>query len=105
MKWLFAEAHVVIVSRNTLYIILHLIRFKQVFQNGQKNFQTEPLATSSDILIPSSPNNSLISSIIQSPIGIPKSPFPAYRPRSRPIEDGQTFLGMSFLALLGITWA
>ncbi len=48
MKWLFAEAPVVIVSRNIPFIILfHLIRFKQMSRNGQKNFQAEPLATSS----------------------------------------------------------
>ena len=46
MKWLFAEAHVVIISNNTPFIILHLIRFKQISQNGRKNFQGEPLATS-----------------------------------------------------------
>jgi hypothetical protein len=32
MKWLFAEAHVVIISNNTPFIILHLIRFKQISQ-------------------------------------------------------------------------
>jgi hypothetical protein len=34
MKWLLAEADVVIVSRNTPFIILHLVRFKQMSRNG-----------------------------------------------------------------------
>jgi hypothetical protein len=70
MKWLFAEAHVVIISNNTPFIILHLIRFKQISQNGCKNFQGEPLATSSDDLITPKVGNSLIPSFIQSAIRI-----------------------------------
>jgi hypothetical protein len=36
MKWLFAEAHVVTVSRNSLFIILHLIRFRQILKTGRR---------------------------------------------------------------------
>jgi len=46
MKWPFMEAHVVIVSKKNPFTILHLIRFKQVPQNGYEKFQTEPLTTS-----------------------------------------------------------
>ncbi len=50
MKWLVAEAHVVIILRNTPFIIPYLLRFEQISRNGQKYFQTEPLPTSSDDL-------------------------------------------------------
>lgn len=51
MKWLFAEAHVAIVSKNTPLLILCLIRLKQISRNRWKNFQAEPLTVSSDDLI------------------------------------------------------
>lgn len=48
MKWLFAEAHAAIASRNTPFIIPHRNRLRQISRNRQKNFQTEPPAISSD---------------------------------------------------------
>jgi hypothetical protein len=65
MKWPVVEARVVIDSRSTPFIILRLIRFKQISRNGPKNFQKEPLALSSDDLIPPLPNRSSILSFIQ----------------------------------------
>jgi len=51
MKSPFAEGHVAIALRDTPFIILHPIRFEQISRNEWKDFQTEPLATSSDDLI------------------------------------------------------
>ncbi len=65
MKWLLAEARVAIDSRSTPFVILRLIRFKQISRNGPKNFQRESLALSSDNLIPPLPNRSSILSFIQ----------------------------------------
>ncbi len=53
MKWLVAEAPVVIVLRNILSVILHLNRFDLISRNGQENFNTEfPTISFGDLMNP-----------------------------------------------------